>query len=164
MPSSAMLIVKILFLLLLANGAPVIAKRLLGSRLACPLDGGKKFIDGRAFFGSSKTIRGIISSVLVTSIGALLIGYSLQTGALFSAASLSGDLVSSFIKRRLNLPPSSRAPGLDQLPEAILPLLICWQALELDIQTAIAVAVIFFCSEIVLSRLLFRLHIRDHPY
>jgi CDP-2,3-bis-(O-geranylgeranyl)-sn-glycerol synthase len=164
MPSSAVLITKILFLLLLANGTPVIAKKLLGSRLAYPLDGGRNFIDGRALFGNSKTIRGIFFSVLVTSFGALLIGYSVQTGVLFSAASLSGDLVSSFIKRRLNLPPSSRALGLDQLPEAIFPLLICWQALALDLPTAMTVVVIFFCSEIVLSRLLFRLHIRDHPY
>jgi len=160
----AVLITKILFLLLLANGTPVIVKKLLGSRWVYPLDGGKNFIDGRPWFGKSKTIRGIISSVLLTSVGAVLIGYSIITGALFAAASLSGDLVSSFIKRRLNLPPSSRALGLDQLPEATLPLLICWRSLELDIQTATAVVVIFFCGEIVLSRLLFELHIRDHPY
>jgi CDP-2,3-bis-(O-geranylgeranyl)-sn-glycerol synthase len=112
------LTIKVLFLLLLANGTPVIVKKLLGSRLAFPLDGGKKFVDGRVFFGHSKTVRGIISSVLVTSVGAVLIGYSIQTGALFATASLSGDLVSSFIKRRLNIPPSSRALGLDQLPRS----------------------------------------------
>jgi CDP-diglyceride synthetase len=158
------LITKILFILLLANGTPVIAKKLLGSRLDYPLDGGKKFIDGRPLLGKSKTIRGIISSVLVTSVGAVLIGYSIQTGVLFAVASLSGDLASSFIKRRLNLAPSSRALGLDQLPEAILPLLICWRSLELDIQSAMIVVVIFFGGELVLSRLLFGLHIRDHPY
>jgi CDP-2,3-bis-(O-geranylgeranyl)-sn-glycerol synthase len=161
---SAVLITKILFLLLLANGTPVIVKKLLGPRLAYPLDAGKSFIDGRALFGNSKTIRGIISSVLVTSVGAVLIGYSLQTGVLFSIVSLSGDLASSFIKRRLNLPPSSKALGLDQLPESILPLLFCWQALELDIPTAMTVVFIFFCGELVLSRILFRLNIRDHPY
>ena len=159
-----MLIIKILFLLLLANGTPVIAKRLLGSRLAWPLDGGKCFIDGRALFGKSKTIRGVISSILVTSIGAALIGYTIQIGILFSVVSLSGDLVSSFIKRRLNLPPSSRALGLDQLPESILPLLFCWQALELDIPTAVIVVFFFFCGELLLSRVLYGLHIRDHPY
>ena len=159
-----MLTLKILFLLLLANGTPVIAKRLLGSRFASPLDGGKKFIDGRAWFGSSKTIRGIISSVLVTSIGAALIGYSIQNGILFAVASLSGDLVSSFIKRRLNIPPSSRALGLDQLPESIFPLLVCWQALELTIPTAMTIVLIFFWGELVLSQILFRLNIRDHPY
>ena len=159
-----MLIVEILFLLLLANGTPVIAKRLFGSRLAWPIDGGRCFIDGRAWFGKSKTIRGIVSSLLVTSLGAVLIGYSLRTGLLFASASLSGDLVSSFIKRRLNLPPSSRALALDQLPESILPLLVCWQTLGLDIQTAVAVVFFFFCGELLLSRVLYKLHIRDHPY
>ena len=160
----AVLIVEILFLLLLANGTPVIAKRLLGSRLAWPVDGGKCFIDGRAWFGKSKTIRGIVSALLVTSLGAVLIGYPIQTGLLFSAASLSGDLASSFIKRRLNMPPSSRALGLDQLPESILPLLVCWQAFGLDIPTAVTVVFFFFCGELVLSRVLYKLHIRDHPY
>jgi len=161
---SAMLIIKILFLLLLANGTPVIAKKLLGSRWAYPLDGGISFIDGRALFGNSKTIRGVISSILATSVGAVFIGYSIQTGVLFSTVSLCGDLASSFIKRRLNLPPSTRALGLDQLPESVLPLLFCWQALELDLPTAVTVVFIFFCGELILSRLLFRLHIRDHPY
>jgi CDP-2,3-bis-(O-geranylgeranyl)-sn-glycerol synthase len=158
------LTIKVLFLLLLANGTPVIVKKLLGSRLAFPLDSGKKFVDGKALFGHSKTVRGIISSVLVTSVGAVLIGYSTHTGALFATASLSGDLVSSFIKRRLNIPPSSRALGLDQLPESILPLLFCWQALDLDMPTAMTIVLIFFWGELVLSLILFRLNIRDHPY
>lgn len=159
-----MLIIEILFLLLLANGTPVVARKLLGSTMACPLDGGSNFIDGKHWFGSSKTVRGIISSLLVTSIAAVLIGYPLKTGILFTAASLSGDLVSSFIKRRLNLPPGSQALGLDQLPESILPLLLCWQALGLDIPTAVAVVVAFFIGELALSRILYRLNIRDHPY
>ena len=117
------LALKILLLLLLANGTPVIAKKLLGSRLAYPLDCGKNFFDGRPLLGTSKTLRGILSSVLVTTVAAILIGYSMQTGILFATTSLSGDLVSSFIKRRLGLPPGSRALGLDQLPESIFPLL-----------------------------------------
>ena len=159
-----MLIIKILFLLLLANGTPVIAKKLLGPRLAWPLDGGKCFIDGRPWFGKSKTIRGIITALLATALGAAAVGYPPQAGALFAAVSLSGDLASSFIKRRLNLPPSSRALGLDQLPESILPLLIFWQAFELDVVTAVAVILVFFGGELLLSRVLYRLNIRDHPY
>ncbi|GMR18384.1 MAG: CDP-2,3-bis-(O-geranylgeranyl)-sn-glycerol synthase [Gammaproteobacteria bacterium] len=159
-----MLVIKILFLLLLANGTPVIAKKLLGPRLAYPLDGGKIFVDGRPWFGASKTVRGIIFSIFVTSVGAVLIGYSIQSGVLFATASMAGDLVSSFIKRRLGLPPSSRALGLDQLPESILPLLFCWQTLGLDMPTATTVVVIFFVGELILSRVLFRLHVRDHPY
>jgi CDP-diglyceride synthetase len=160
----AALVIEVWLLLLIANGAPVVAKRVLGSRLAYPLDGGRNFIDGQPLLGSSKTIRGIVASILATSIGALLLGYSIQTGILFATASLSGDLVSSFIKRRLKLPPSSKASGLDQLPESILPLLLCWQALGLNIPTAAAVILLFVVGEPVLSKLLFRLKIRDHPY
>lgn len=159
-----MLIVKVLLLLLLANGTPVIASKLLGSRFDFAVDAGIRFVDGRPLFGKSKTIRGILCALPVTSIGALLVGYSIATGLLFAAASLGGDLLSSFIKRRLDLPPSSRALGLDQLPESILPLLVCWQTLELDITSAAIVVLVFFAGELLLSRLLFRLHIRDHPY
>ena len=163
-PTSSVLVIKILFLLLLANGTPVIAKKLLGSRLAYPIDAGKKFFDGLPLFGVSKTYRGIISSVIVTSAGAALIGYSIQTGILFAIASLAGDLVSSFIKRRLGLPPSSRALGLDQIPESTFPLLFLWQPLGLSITIATTVVIIFFAGEIILSQILFRLKIRELPY
>ena len=163
-PTSFVLVIKILFLLLLANGTPVIAKKLLGSRLAYPLDAGKKYFDGLPLFGASKTYRGIISSVLVTSAGATLIGYSIQTGILFALASLSGDLASSFIKRRLGRPPSSRMLGLDQLPESIFPLIFFWQPLGLNMPIAVTVVIIFFAGEIILSRILYRLNIREHPY
>ena len=159
-----LLVLKILFLLLLANGAPVLAKKLAGPRLAFPVDGGKVIFDGRPLFGSSKTIRGIIVSVMFTAIGAALIGFTWQVGALFGAAAMGGDLVSSFIKRRLGMPPSSMAIGLDQIPESLLPMLLCWQALGLKLPTALAVLVVFLIGELALSKLLFRLHVRDRPY
>ena len=96
-----MLIVQILLLLLLANGAPVIARKVLGTRWAWSVDGGRHFVDGKTWFGKSKTIRGILASVLTTSLGAVLIGYSVATGALFSIASMGGDLISSLIKAGL---------------------------------------------------------------
>lgn len=163
-PTDSVLVIKILFLLLLANGTPVIAKKLLGSRLAYPLDAGKKLFDGLPLFGASKTYRGFISSIILTSGGAALIGYSIQTGILFAVASLAGDLASSFIKRRLGLTPSCRALGLDQLPESIFPLLFFWQTLGLNITIAATVVIIFFTGEIILSQILFRLKIRERPY
>ncbi len=162
--SNTLLVLQILFLLLLANGTPVIVKKLLGSRMAYPLDGGKKFFDGRPLFGASKTYRGIVFSVLVTTGGAAIIGYPIQTGALFAIASLAGDLVSSFTKRRLGYAPSSRTLGLDQLPESILPLIACWHTLGLNVPTAATIVAAFFAGEIILSRISFRLNIRDHPY
>lgn len=158
------LIAKILCLLILANGMPVLARYFLGSRLAFPLDGGKNFVDGRPWFGPAKTIRGILFSLVVTPVGAILIGYSFSMGILFAAASLTGDLVSSFIKRRLGFPTSSRALILDQIPETLLPLIIFWRELKLDLTTSGIIVIVFFVLEIVLSKLLYKLHVREHPY
>ncbi len=157
-------ILQLMVLLTLANGTPVVAKKIFGSRLALPVDFGATFFDGRAVFGASKTFRGIVVAVLSTMAGAPLIGLDPMIGLTVAAAAMAGDLFSSFVKRRLNLPPSSQALGLDQIPESLLPMLACRDALSLtaiDITLGIAV---FFAGELVLSRLLFRAHLRDEPY
>jgi CDP-archaeol synthase len=158
------LILKILALAGLANAAPIAAKNILGSRLALPLDGGRTFGDGRPIFGPSKTVRGILASILVTTLCAPLIGLDFTVGFFAAVAAMAGDLCSSFAKRRLNLPPSSRAVGLDQIPESLLPMLACRDALSLtSADIAIGVAV-FLVGELILSRILFWLHLRDRPY
>ena len=155
---------QLLVLLTLANGTPVIAKKVFGDRLAWPLDGGLGFIDGRPLLGRSKTLRGIVLAVLAAGAGGALLGPGWRIGLAVGALAMAGDLLSSFVKRRLARRPSSQAIGLDQIPEALLPLIACrgWLALSgLDIAAVVAV---FFVGEIVVSRLLYRLHIRDEPY
>jgi CDP-diglyceride synthetase len=157
-------ILQLLFLLMLANGTPLIVKKVLGDRYSYPLDGNLRFGDGRPLFGRSKTIRGVLLAILVTTGGAPLIGLSWKAGFLVGSFAMAGDLMSSFSKRRLNLPPSSRASGLDQLPESLLPLIACRNLLSLAV-TDIAICVaIFFVGEVLLSRLLYALHLRDRPY
>jgi CDP-2,3-bis-(O-geranylgeranyl)-sn-glycerol synthase len=68
------LLVQVLILLVVANGAAVAAKKLLRGTLARPLDGGALFVDGRPVFGPTKTIRGIVVSVFATAICATLMG------------------------------------------------------------------------------------------
>jgi CDP-2,3-bis-(O-geranylgeranyl)-sn-glycerol synthase len=77
---------------------------------------------------------------------------------------MAGDLFSSFVKRRLGYVSSSRALGLDQIPESLLPGLICKSFLGLGFLDIIVVVALFSIGEIVLARLLFRMHIRDQPY
>jgi CDP-2,3-bis-(O-geranylgeranyl)-sn-glycerol synthase len=38
------------------------------------VDGNTRFIDGRPLVGPSKTIRGIVASLVVTALGAILLG------------------------------------------------------------------------------------------
>jgi CDP-2,3-bis-(O-geranylgeranyl)-sn-glycerol synthase len=157
-------IVQISLLLAVANGAPVIAAKLLGPRYAWPLDAGATFVDGRPLFGRSKTLRGIVLAVLASAIAAPLFGLSAGLGAAIGIAAMAGDVFSSFVKRRLNLPPSSRATGLDQVPESLLPLLVCRGALALSVADILIGVVVFFVGEVVLSVLLFQARIRDRPY
>ncbi len=157
-------IVEILILLALANGAPVIAKKLLGNRFAWPVDGDLRLFDGRPLFGPSKTIRGLILALSATAIGAALLGLGWRIGVLVAALAMAGDLISSFIKRRLGRAPSSRAIGLDQIPESLLPLLACKTLLLLSWTDMLAGVVLFLIGEPLLSRLLYKAHIRDQPY
>jgi|SRR5579859_1851101 len=157
-------ILQALFLLTLANGTPVIVKRIFGSRMAFPLDAGVQFLDGQPLFGSSKTVRGVVSSIAVTAGLAPLLGVSVVAGSLAAALAMVGDLFSSFVKRRFRLRPSTQAIGLDQIPESLLPLLACQTMLSLTF-TDIPVCVgIFVAGELIISRLLYRLHVRDQPF
>ena len=157
-------ILQLMVLLTLANGAPVVAKKILGSHLALPLDFGSRYFDGRPLFGPSKTFRGIVVAVLAAAVGAPLMGLRPIVGITAAAAAMAGDLFSSFVKRRLNLPPSSQALGIDQIPESLLPMLACRDALSLTAVDIVLGVGVFFAGELVLSRLLFRAHLRDEPY
>lgn len=155
---------QLMILLTLANGTPVVANKIFGRRFAWPLDAGIKFFDGRPLLGASKTIRGLALSLLVTAACTPLIGLDAKIGAVVAATAMAGDLLSSFVKRRLDLPPSSRATGLDQIPESLLPLLACREALSLSAADIAAGVAIFFLGEVFLSRLFYRLRLRDRPY
>jgi CDP-2,3-bis-(O-geranylgeranyl)-sn-glycerol synthase len=151
-------------LLALANGTPVIARRLFGQRFAWPLDGNVTWFDRRRLLGPSKTVRGIVLSLLTTTIAAPLIGLSAMVGCLAAGAAMAGDLCSSFVKRRLNFAASSQLPGVDQVPESLLPLLALRGVLALsaaDIGVGVAG---FLIGELMLSRLLYKIHLRDEPY
>jgi hypothetical protein len=153
-----------LTLLMLANGAPVIAKRIFGQRFNWPLDGGIVFLDGRPLFGPSKTWRGVIAAVLVTTCGAMVIGFRPTIGPFVALAATAGDLSSSFIKRRWAMPSSSRALGLDQIPESLLPLLVCRQSLSLTPFDIACGTGLFFVGALGLSWMLHRARVKDQPY
>lgn len=107
-----------------ANAVPVIFG---GGR---PVDFGKIFLDGKPILGSHKTLRGFFSGLLVGTLVGFLqtllfqnvlfqydtqFRYDVLLGFMISLGALVGDLVESFIKRRLDLPPGSSLPVGDQL-------------------------------------------------
>ncbi|MBO0733043.1 MAG: CDP-archaeol synthase [Methylocapsa sp.] len=158
------LIVQLLALLCLANGAPLIAKKLFGTAFTTPVDRGITLADGKPLFGRSKTFRGIAFAFAMTTFGAPIAGVSRLMGLVVSAAAMSGDLLSSFLKRRLGLVPGSMALGVDQIPESLLPAIAARWFLPLTILDIAFVTVLFLAFELLASRVLFALNIRDRPY
>lgn len=157
-------ILNVLIVLGLANGAPILAARLLGERLATPIDKDRCAADGYRWLGASKTWRGLASAYLLGLPVALGLGFSLATALSMISLSMLGDLCSSFIKRRCGLAASSRAIGLDQIPEAGLPVIFLWVQKSLTPIEGLLVVVAFLAIEMLLSRLLFHWHIRKRPY
>jgi CDP-archaeol synthase len=158
------LVAKVLVLLAVANGAPIIVKRLLGDTLAYPLDAGRKMSDGQPLLGSSKTIRGVAAGIIATMLVAPLLGFVWMTGLIVGAAAMAGDLISSFVKRRMGLPPSARAFGLDHIPESLLPALAAMTEVDLTLADVLVITVAFTLGGQALSLLLYKMRLRDHPY
>lgn len=155
---------QLLLLLAVANNAPIAAKRILGHRWDFPLDGGIRLRDGRPLLGPSKTLRGVIAAVASSALSAWLFGLSLGVGATLGAVAMMGDAFSSFLKRRLAIAPSGRALGIDQIPEALLPLLaIKWELGLSSLQIA-AITAAFALLQVPLAWLVHRLGFRDQPY
>lgn len=151
-------------LLIAANGAPVLINKALGKRWAWPVDNKLKLHDGHRLFGNTKTWRGLCSAILSTTLIAILSGIEPLTGILFGALAMAGDMLASFLKRRMGRAESSRARGLDTVPESLLPILVLKEPLALSLIDIMLIAALFFLIEELLSPVLYRLHIRKRPY
>lgn len=157
-------ILQMLALLAVANTTPLLAKRVLGARFSRPIDLGRKFRDGRPLLGPSKTIRGLVLAIGATAGVAPLVGLGVRVGLLVGAGAMLGDLLASFVKRRCRIPSSGRSTGLDQVPESLLPLLICRTTLGLTGTDILLTVAVFLVGEMVFARLFFRWQLRDRPY
>jgi CDP-2,3-bis-(O-geranylgeranyl)-sn-glycerol synthase len=155
---------KLLCLLTVANGTPVLAKKFASNVLASPIDRGFRCADGQPLLGSSKTVRGLLVAIVATTVCSVLLGLGWWTGTLVGSTAMAGDALSSFVKRRMKLAASSRATGLDQIPESLLPLLVSRQRLSLALLDIAAVVSAFVIGEMLISRVLYAWHVRDRPY
>lgn len=132
----------------IANGFAVFAKFFSSPH---PIDGGRTLKDGRFLFGPGKSWEGFfigfISGVLVGLLQvfaapfllALIVQYlilppdlvpivllSMPLVIMVALGALVGDLVGSFIKRRMNISRGRPAPLLDQLDFLIMAILFGW--------------------------------------
>jgi len=158
-------LIALLALVLVANGAPVLAERLLGPLGAWPIDFRRRFpLDQRPLFGSHKTYRGLAASLLATPLAALALDLPATVGVEAALFAMLGDLLSSFSKRRLGLRSGAMALGLDQIPESLLPALALRREMGLSGVDVMALVAAFIVLELVLSRIFYHLHLRKQPY
>ncbi|MDD3815130.1 MAG: CDP-archaeol synthase [Desulfocapsaceae bacterium] len=133
----------IVLYLLWINALPPLVSMFCGDRWNWPVDCSRTWQDQQPIFGPHKTIRGILSSVLGGIIIAPLIGVAWWVGALTSLLAMSGDLLSSFIKRRRTLKSGTEVVVLDQLFESLFPALFLTQILDLSWEQVAAIEILF---------------------
>lgn len=133
----------------IANATPVLG----GGGKA--IDGGRFYSDGRRILGDGKTIRGFIVGVffgILTGFGQMfaapylqpllaqfvtvtpemeLILYTqLPVAILMSFGALTGDIIGSFIKRRVNVKSGDPSPFMDQLGFILIALIFAYPLIQ----------------------------------
>lgn len=129
----------------IANAIPVLGG---GGK---PIDGGRNFRDGRRILGNGKTVRGFVVGIFfgtLTGIGQFLaapylrpvlsqfvtitpemdyvLSISVPVAFLLSLGALTGDVIGSFIKRRVNVKSGDPSPFLDQVGFIIMALIFAF--------------------------------------
>ena len=162
--SGNMVYLQLLMVLIAANGAPILGRLLMKDYWNTPIDLGNRFMDGRPWLGPSKTYRGVVFGMVIAGLMAQVVALPFEIGILVGALAMSGDCLSSFVKRRFGLPSGAMALGLDQIPETLIPLAgmksvygLSWAGIGLTVLA-------FLVLELLFSLLLFKFDIRKHPY
>jgi uncharacterized protein len=137
-----LIIIKLAAFLLWVNFLPPLANMIWGERYNHPIDGGKLWFDQHPIFGDHKTIRGVLVSLLGGTAVAPLLGVDFRVAAAATLLAMIGDLLSSFIKRRLNTKSGRNIIVLDQIFESLFPLLFLKGILQL---TWLQVLLILLC-------------------
>jgi len=109
----------------IANMTPLILSRVIRKRR--PLDMGKKWIDRKRVFGDNKSVEGFVAGVLAGLVTGFFLGNPLR-GFLMGSGAMTGDVLGSFIKRRLDIPQGELAPILDQYLFILMALLFSYLA------------------------------------
>lgn len=117
-----------------ANSAPLYVNPHKGKSSATPVDFGRNFVDGHRIFGDGKTWEGLVGGIaagwlagsLMGMLGFIPLGFSFDQwfwiSLFLGMGAMAGDLVGSFVKRRLDVGRGGRFPYFDQLGFVILSL------------------------------------------
>jgi len=140
-----------------ANGSPVI----LGG--GEPLDGGRKWLDGKPFLGSHKTVKGTLLGFAVGAVVGVLQGNPLG-GALQSVGAVAGDIVASFFKRRWNLRPGESMPLVDQLDFITFAVLLSYPVQRTSVEAMLVILVLTVPIHYIMNYISWLLRLKENPW
>jgi CDP-2,3-bis-(O-geranylgeranyl)-sn-glycerol synthase len=140
-------------LVVTANSAAWAAGRTIGKRWPAPLDFGRTLADGTRILGAHKTWVGLLGAVCACALITRLTGLGIAVGAGFGALALLGDAASSFAKRRLHIGSGLEVFGLDQVPEALLPMIVLAGPLGIGIREILGATLLFVAFDVAATRL-----------
>jgi CDP-2,3-bis-(O-geranylgeranyl)-sn-glycerol synthase len=105
---------------MVSNAVPLICRKYLFKN-PHPIDFRTNFLDGRRLFGDNKSIEGFISGVVAGTLIGLAYSHYMHSyewvtyGFLSGVGAMSGDLLNSFVKRRLSMKPGQPFIPFDQI-------------------------------------------------
>lgn len=162
-----------------ANMAPVICRFIL-PQLDKPLDGNKK-LGKQTIFGSHKTYRGIVVGIVFAIIISFLqylaqqlhlieplqiISYEkwLLIGFLMGLGAMLGDLIESFIKRRMNIKPGKFLRPWDQIDFVIGALIFTYALFKPGVLKIGIIILISFVLHVLINHSAFYLKLRKQKW
>jgi len=140
-----------------ANASPVV----LGG--GEPLDGGRKWLDGKPFLGSHKTVKGTLLGFVVGAVVGVLQGNPVG-GALQSVGAVAGDIVASFFKRRWNLRPGEGMPLVDQLDFIIFAVLLSYPVQRTSPEAMLVMLVVTVPIHYAVNYVAWLLRLKENPW
>lgn len=140
-------------------------------RKGTPLDKGKIFIDGRRILGDGKTIEGLIVGLYFGSIVSfsytIVFGHYILALQLLASSlgALIGDIIGSFIKRRIGIPRGGRALILDQLDFYLgANALLLATGFKISVWVFFVGAIIVLILHIITNRIAYMLGLKNVPW
>lgn len=146
-----------------ANATPLLVIKLI--KQGHPIDLNRNFIDEKPIFGPGKTIEGFFIGILIGTITGIIQDQSnILRAVTLSLGAMFGDLVGSFIKRRLNIRRGDPAPILDQLAFILGAIILSSYFENYEVKEAIMIVLITIPLHIFTNKLAYIFGLKKVPW
>lgn len=128
-----------------------------------PLDAGLK-LGSKRLLGDGKTLEGFLIGLNVGLLSAVIMGLDFRVSFVFVLACLAGDLIGSFIKRRLGLGRGAEVPLMDQLGFLAAGFLALSIYIRVDLLTVLVIMAFTYFIHRLSNLLAYKLGLKKVPW